>query len=982
LGKNANVSIENLSIRATTHATDSIGGTHAILFTDACNDIVINGCALYADQSATAIVKCAILKNENTGQIDNVSITNNSIDGGYASIWFFGGKSGNYGSNLVIENNIVQNHYYAGIYSRYIDNLTLSHNRVLSKASSSSTTWFALAAYNSNGSLTANHVMQRGTTISMPYGISASYFNQYLTPYTGLIANNEIMVRSTSTYYGIYVTNSQVDILHNSINVKGSGESRGVHIEHSSMNTVSLKNNNIVMESSSAYPVYLSSIADISRYDIDYNNMYASDYVGYAGSKVSSLAAWKGIISTDKHSVKVLPNFVDANSLKLADNANLICPLDAKVPLTLDGQSRQDITSMGAYTHVNAGFDFMLQNITYLPAEVIKNQQVPVSVKAVNMGNTVINSAVLGWSVNGTLQPTVSWTSPTPLSIYTDDEIYVGIASIPDAETIEIKIWIESLNNTGNPDMIRWNDTVKETLTQIPLAWYIEPFVNDTINSLSFTISAVIREETGALTVTVPTLNITSIAGEEILSSTVPMTYENGKWVGNVSNQYYGSKVIYALTISDTVSNMITIQDSVYIKYMPGSEIYNDYNLSITYVDNGLREDELCSPDYSKVSVFIANTGIHDYDFSNSNLNMSLRLTTPVVYNVDKIISTGMLLSGEIMEVELTQSFPIMVAGEYRVKVWIDNPLEVIPHDDTLVTQFISGRWGLPIDEDFSNGMPIALENIHGNTSTTWQIISEGTGADTVVKPVHGTQMLSFHGSRGTMVQMRTKRLDLSSTLSPALDLWYFHDTIPGEDYTDVRVSIDGGLTYTTILSLTKYDATYGWERYTVDLPLFAINQCVILLFEAMEKDLNSSVTQYIDRIRITAKQDIAVSKIFTTDYSICDFQNKEWKVVVSNLTDPVLDFSVVPTTITLEVALKSNQIFSQQIQTGSISGFSADTFTLASNFNLDTGTYTAKAYISANAEDNNQVNDTLVFILVIDPEISVELQPISSPNA
>jgi hypothetical protein len=977
LGKNANISIQKLSIRVNNM------GTHAILFTDNCDNIVINGCALYADQSATSIAKCAILKNENTGQANNIRITNNYIDGGYAGIWFFGGKNGNYGTGLVIDSNIVQDHYYAGIYLRYNNNLSLSHNTVLSKGASSSITWYALALYNNNGTITANRVMQRGTTITIPYGIYASYHNQYLTQDTGLIANNEIIVRTTGAYNGMHITNSHLDIIHNSIYIKGSGRSRGVYIEHSSANLITLKNNNIVMESSTAYPVYLSSVADMSRYDIDYNNMYASDYIAYAGGNIATLTAWRQTVPTDKHSVKVLPNFVDTSiSLKLADNAYLVCPFDVKVPLTIDGQSRQTITSMGAYTHVNASFDFMLQNITYLPTEVVKGQRVPVSVKVVNMGNTIITNAVLRWSVNDTLQPSVPWTAPTPLAMYANDEIDVGMAIVPDAETMNIKVWIENLNNTGSPDMIRWNDTINGTSTLIPLGWYTEPFLKDTINTLSFHVYAVIREETGALTVTTPTLHITTIAADKTLSDSFFMTYENGQWHGIVTNQYYGSKVIYTLTVSDTVGNTIVLQDSTVITYIQGSEIYNDYNLSITYLDNGLKAEELCSPDYSTVSVSIANTGIHDYDFSNSNLNISLRLTTPVVFNVDTVITTRTLLSGEIMKVELTKLFPIMVSGEYNIKVWTGNSSDVILYDDTLLYSFVSGRWGLPIDEDFSNGMPTIFENIQGNTSTTWQLASQGTGADTAVKPVYGSQMLSFHGSRGTMVQMRTKRLDLSSTLSPALDLWYFHDTIPSEDYTDVRVTIDGGLTNTTILSLTKYDATYGWKRYTVDLPLFAINQCVILLFEAMEKSINSDVTQYIDRIRVTAKQDIAISSIFTTDYSICDLQSKEWKVVVSNLTDPVLDFSIAPTTLTLEITGKTNQTFTQQLQTGSISGFSSATFTLGSNFNLDTGTYIAKAYINANPEDNNQVNDTLVSPIVINPRMSVQLIQVSGTNA
>jgi hypothetical protein len=214
--------------------------------------------------------------------------------------------------------------------------------------------------------------------------------------------------------------------------------------------------------------------------------------------------------------------------------------------------------------------------------------------------------------------------------------------------------------------------------------------------------------------------------------------------------------------------------------------------------------------------------------------------------------------------------------------------------------------------------------------------------------------------------------LDLSRTLQPSLSLWYFHDTIPCEDYTDVRVTIDGGITYTTILSLTKYDAVYGWKQYITDLPANAVNKCVRLVFESMEKSRSGDVTQYIDRIRITAKRDIALSAILTSELSACNLENREWKVVISNRTEPVLDYSLMPTEVTLEI-MGTSDVFTQSLHTGVLEGFTSDTITLSTTFNFVPGTYQVKAWFSSVLDDTPN-NDTLTTSVTINPDIKVSI--------
>jgi hypothetical protein len=304
--------------------------------------------------------------------------------------------------------------------------------------------------------------------------------------------------------------------------------------------------------------------------------------------------------------------------------------------------------------------------------------------------------------------------------------------------------------------------------------------------------------------------------------------------------------------------------------------------------------------------------------------------------------------------------------------------LDCIVYDDTILSYYVSGKFGLPIDVNFNDNIPIVFES-KGNTSNTWQILyQQGIGQDSVVKPQFGDGMLVFTGFPGSMTTLATHQLDLSLTKQPSLSFWYFHDTIPAEDYTDVYITVDGGTTYNTLYSLTKYNATYGWKQYSMDLPSYAVNQCVILVFEAMEKSRSGDVTQYIDRIRITAKQDIAVTEILTSEYNICDLENKELKVVLSNLTDPVLDYTTTPIIVTLEIK-ETGQTFTRTLTSGALGRFASDTITVT-DFDLAKGTYNFKAYFTS-VLDVDRDNDTLVTSLIINPELNVELNPISGNN-
>jgi hypothetical protein len=637
---------------------------------------------------------------------------------------------------------------------------------------------------------------------------------------------------------------------------------------------------------------------------------------------------------------------------------------------------RSETTAMGAYTQFTNGQDLMLMQFPAWNNEVIMNQTIPINVSLFNMGIVPVTSATFGWSINGAVQTPVSWTATPALDSLEQRTIFIGSFPVTNTPNYDVVVWIDNIN--GQADTVNWNDTIQTLATLKPLAEFAAPFVPDTVTDLSFPVNVLIRSWTGAPTIP-PVLTIVStIHGTQTIYDTIPMVQVGDLWQAVIPPQYYGAKVIYSVTIADTLSNSITLTDSTCIRN--AISILQDPALISLSLAEPLNTTG-CMPDYTPVKVTLINKGTTDYDFARDTIVLHLEVTDPdTLKHTASVPFAGVLQAGTNI-IELMDSLPTVHPGIYAIKAWISSPTDNTPFKDTLFYTYISGKVGLPIDADFSSGIPLEFEVWGNNTSASWIVISQGMGVDTVVKPVFGDSILVFTGSRGAMSTFATRQMDLSRTLQPALSFWYFHDTIPCKDYTDVRITIDGGATYNTLFSLTKYDAVYGWKQYSVNLPTYAINQCVILAFEAMEKSFGD-VTQYIDRILITARQDIAVSEVITPLLTTCDLENKEIKLVMKNLSDPTLNYdSIVVTLEVKEAGQTQPQIFRDTLTSGSLGSMASDTITLTTDFNFSKGTYTFKAYFSSVLDVDRQ-NDTLVTTFVINPAVSVRITQESGGNS
>ena len=410
-------------------------------------------------------------------------------------------------------------------------------------------------------------------------------------------------------------------------------------------------------------------------------------------------------------------------------------------------------------------------------------------------------------------------------------------------------------------------------------------------------------------------------------------------------------------------------------------ETYNVKDLAIMALIEPVNSEELCTPDYSSVKVALQNLSKQTHDFATDSVTVSMEVTTPVQFTASVTVSTGILEEGEIDTIELTNMMPVMTPGQYDFRIWHNFGDSVI-YDDTLMTTFVSSRLGLPMDETFGNGLPLSMRVADNNTDYGWEVVYDSNATGTVI-PQTDNAMLAFDGSRGALTRLYTRQLDLSGTSEPILDFWYWHDTTASSmDYTDVRLTFDGGQTFTTLFSVTKNNGTdMGWTQYTYSLDSFVNQSCVILVFEAMRMSLPQfDGEQFIDRIKLTSNQDLAVEEMIIPTLTPCDFTGKELSISLGSLTAQNINFESYPTSLQVNITGATTQSYNVPLTSGTIVGLSHDTLVLDSNFDFNPGTYYVYAKIMTSI-DKTSANDVLYDTMIINPSIDVVATQITGGN-
>ncbi len=381
--------------------------------------------------------------------------------------------------------------------------------------------------------------------------------------------------------------------------------------------------------------------------------------------------------------------------------------------------------------------------------------------------------------------------------------------------------------------------------------------------------------------------------------------------------------------------------------------------------------NDRCSSGPSTISYVITGKGAVTVNFPTDTLYLHLNISGTKNWDTVVIWNKGTLPILQKITIPIMNNFELVDSGDYYISAWISNGYDTINVDDSLFTSYTIHKISLPFDENFSQGWSSSFTLEECNSENTWEIVN--TNSDGTILPQYGTNMLSFKGSRGAISAIYTRQIDLSKTSEPKLDFWYWHDnTASTMDYTNVKISLDGGASFQTIAIIRKNDGSNsGWTYYS--LPLDNFNApCVIVSFSAMRwttDDYNGE--QLIDRIRIYGKHDLAISEIISSDYDICNLTGRSLGVVLNATTSLNIDFSSMPTELQVNISGAKNASYTLPLNNGIIEGLAFDTLVIDNNFDFIPGTYYISASI-ATAIDSNQANDFVLDTIEINPNISV----------
>jgi parallel beta-helix repeat protein len=501
---------------------------------------------------------------------------NNIFNGGYYGAYIYGGSSTSLGKGNRIDNNIISNIYYYGIYAYYQDSIMIRGNTITNSAASLYPR--GIYSYYCDGPIqyTGNKIIFNPTTYG--YGMYI-YYNDATSANPGLIANNFISVQmgaSTSTSYGMYVgTCTYQNFYHNSINLQtGYASNRGIYFTGGT--NLNLKNNII---KSDGYAYYVGTTTAIVA--TDYNDLFTTGTIlAYWGADRTNLAALKTASTMEAHSISIDPNYFAPTDLHLVTSGvdGMGTPI-ATVSTDIDGDLRSTTTpDMGADEFNPPAQDISVFNIS-APINGCGMTYENVIVQARNTGfDTIHGNLVLKYSLDGG----VNVVSETITAI------------IPPTDTITHTFTTQA--NLTSATNVTYNLKVWGALPQDPLAF------NDTATVAVFngvvpaspTLTSV--SSVYATTATLAATASGIIFWYDSLNATLPL----GTGTSFTTPVLFDTTVYYCGALGTNGCISVRVPDTVYVTGIPAG----DFGISSITVNEG------CGLDSSEsVTIEIYNQG-------------------------------------------------------------------------------------------------------------------------------------------------------------------------------------------------------------------------------------------------------------------------------------------------------------------------------------------------------------------------------------
>lgn len=483
------VTVNNLVIDATNNGTPGTYGWGVQLVNGADND-VINGCTVTTTTNSTstnfvgigtsASTTASTTSGANSNQ--NVTITNNTVTGGYYCITGVGVSTAAPSTGLVINNNTVRDFAYYGIYVSYQNAPQVIGNDVARPTAGITTsTFYGLYIITSvNGAAVEKNRIHDpfpagNTSTSTVYAIYSSSTAATASSPNDFVNNVVYNLNGAGAHYAIYNTGADYSrYYYNTINIDdqtnaGSANSYGFY--QTSGENVDFKNNVVRVTrtgSGTHYAMYFSSTAGItsSNYN-DLSGSGANFRTGYYPSTArTTLADWKTVNNAayDQNSTDADPVFVDPSTGNLRPTSGSLngaaTPL-TRVPQDITGATRSTTApDLGAYEFTPPANDAALVSIDS-PASPVTTGAKTVTVTVRNNGASVLNSLRLSYTLNSGTPVVQNFTSLNLASGATRQLTFTTQATlVTGSNTLTVASSLPNGTTDANPG----NDTQSTTL--------------------------------------------------------------------------------------------------------------------------------------------------------------------------------------------------------------------------------------------------------------------------------------------------------------------------------------------------------------------------------------------------------------------------------------------------------------------------------------------------------------------------------------
>ncbi|MBO0356419.1 right-handed parallel beta-helix repeat-containing protein [Hymenobacter sp. BT186] len=485
------VTLSNLAVDATVGGTSTATYGWGVQVLNDADNVTINNCTITSSTSSTSSTNfVGIVANNSATSLttggnagSNLTVQNNTIQGGYYGIKVVGNAT-NILDGYLIQGNTVQNFYLYGIDADYTSSLQVIGNDISRPTRTTVSTFYGISL----GAGTSGAAVEKNR-IHRPFGgasaSTAATYGIYLTTSTAatvanspnFIINNLVYnLDGSGTVYGLYNgASGSARYYHNTVSIDNqttTGTSTAYGFYHTTGLAAEFRNNVVQVTRSGSgtnFALYFSSATgngivsnnnDLVVGGTDAQTGY------YVGTEYATLTTWKTANNSayDQNSVDADPQFVNVATGNLQPTAsplnNTATPL-ARVTQDITGAPRGTTPDIGAYEFSPVADDVAVVSIDSPTAPVLAGAR-PVTVTVLNNGGSVLNTVRLAYVLNGGTPVAQTFTLTGGLASGTSRALTFTTPAnlVTGANTLTVT---GSLPN-GNPDTNASNNTQTVTL--------------------------------------------------------------------------------------------------------------------------------------------------------------------------------------------------------------------------------------------------------------------------------------------------------------------------------------------------------------------------------------------------------------------------------------------------------------------------------------------------------------------------------------